>query len=97
MTWDEYKSKVCAQGGIAREILMQSETSAQIASVMYDVMKEKGVTTKELAKLSGVKESVIDKFELGEISPRLDILVKMLLPLGIKIRATKEIEGAKSV
>lgn len=97
MTWENYKEGVRAEGGIASEILEQAETSAQIASAMYVAMEEKGITKKELARLSGVKESVIAKFELGETSPRLDILVKMLLPLGIKVRATRELESGKIV
>lgn len=86
-TWDEFVEQVMEEGGIPKEILELSETTAQITVAMCEAREKLGISQRELARLSGLCQSVIARFEIGETSPRLDTLVKMLSPLGLKLQA----------
>ena len=44
--------------------------------------KEKGLSQKDLEKLSGVKQPVIARMENGTNVPKLDTVIKILAPLG---------------
>ena len=44
--------------------------------------KEQGITQKELEELSGVKPPVIARMEKEITNPRLDTILKVLVPLG---------------
>ena len=44
--------------------------------------KKKGISQKELEKLSGVKQPVIARLETGNVSPQVDTLLKLLASVG---------------
>ena len=46
---------------------------------------EKGISQKELEKLSGVSQPVIARMERGTTNPQIDTLIKVLAPLGKKL------------
>ena len=49
---------------------------------MANVRTEKGISQRELEKLSGVRQPVIARIERGKSIPRVDTLLKLLAPLG---------------
>ncbi len=49
---------------------------------MANVKTEKGISQRELEKLSGVRQPVIARIERGKSIPRVDTLLKLLAPLG---------------
>lgn len=46
-------------------------------------MKEKGLSQKELAKLSGITEASMSKYLSGERTPRIDVIVNLANALQI--------------
>ena len=89
MTWEEYKKIIREQDDEAKELLELAEVSAQITVAMCEAREMLGISQRDLAQRSGLAQSVIARFESGVSSPRLDTLVKMLSPLGLKLQAVK--------
>lgn len=89
MTWEEYKKIIREQDDEAKELLELAEVSAQITVAMCEAREMLGISQRDLAQKSGLAQSVIARFESGVSSPRLDTLVKMLSPLGLKLQAVR--------
>jgi len=47
--------------------------------------QSKGLSQKKLQDVSGLKQSVIARMELGETDPQLSTLIKALYPLGMTL------------
>ena len=54
----------------------------EIIDELKRARKEKGLSQRELAELSGVSQPVIARMESGTNSPQLDTVLKVLAPLG---------------
>lgn len=52
---------------------------------LREIRKQKGLTQKELAKLSGVSVAYISMLELQKRSPTVFVLVNLARALGVKI------------
>ena len=61
-----------------------AENSLQTALIgeLTKARQEKGLSQRELEKLSGVKQPVIARMENGSTTPNLSTLLKVLAPLG---------------
>lgn len=52
---------------------------------MIEAREEKGLSQRELAQISGVKQPAIARLESMKTTPRIDTLFKILNPLGYTI------------
>jgi DNA-binding XRE family transcriptional regulator len=52
---------------------------------MIEAREQKGLSQRELAKISGVKQPAIARLESMKTTPRIDTLFKVLHPLGYTI------------
>lgn len=68
------------------EEIAQNNLTAKIMCELITARKEKGLSQKELERLSGVKQPAIARMEKGISSPTLDTLAKLLAPLGKTIQ-----------
>lgn len=50
-----------------------------------DVRREKGMTIRELARLSGVAVSHIARIEAQKANPSIDVMCKLAIALGVEI------------
>ena len=53
-----------------------------IIGKMIEAREEKGLTQRELAEISGVKQPAIARLETLRTTPQIDTLFKVLYPLG---------------
>ena len=72
---------------VRNELLTPEERAASKVRVglMIELTKarnERGLSQRELERLSGVKQPVIARMENGSTSPQLDTVLKVLAPLG---------------
>ena len=72
---------------LERELFTPEEIAANnvMVAILCELIKarnERGLSNKKLAKLCGVKKSVISRMERGSKSPRIDTIMKILAPLG---------------
>ena len=85
LTWNELEREVFTPEEIAA-----SSARVQIISAVIEARKEKGLSQQELADLTGVKQPAIARLENGNISPSVDTLNRLLIPLGKKIAVVDE-------
>ena len=55
---------------------------------MIEAREKKGLSQRDLAKLSGVKQPAIARLESMKATPQIDTLLKILAPLGYTLSIT---------
>lgn len=55
---------------------------------IIEAREKKGLSQRELAKLSGVKQPAIARLESMKVMPQVDTLLKILIPLGYTLSIT---------
>lgn len=53
--------------------------------LVWNVRNEKGVSLRELSKLTGIGKSTLQRLENGEVYPRMDAMEKIAIALDVKI------------
>ncbi len=79
-TWDEVRSELFTQEEIA-----ESDLRVALMGELIKVRKERGISQRELERLSGVKQPIIARIESGTVSPKLDTVMKLLAAMGKKL------------
>lgn len=79
-TWDEARKELYTP-----EENMASDLRVAIIMELIKARNEKGISQKELERLSGVSQPVIARMERGTTNPQIDTLIKVLAPLGKKL------------
>ena len=80
ITWDDARKELYSP-----EEIMASNLRVAIIVELIKARNEKGISQKELEKLSGVSQPVIARMERGTTNPQIDTLIKVLAPLGKKL------------
>lgn len=70
----------------------QIEFEVSLIKKMVEARESKGITQRELAEMSGVRQPAIARMESMRSTPRIDTLFKVLHPLGYTL-AIVPIEG----
>lgn len=76
------------------EEIRESELRVSLMNAIIEARQEKGITQKELEKLSGIKQPHIARIEKGEINPQISTVMKVLAPLGktLKVVSIDQVE-----
>lgn len=74
----------------AKETIEIAEQLSEIIGTITEERIEQGLTQRDLAKLSGIKQSAIARMESIQVVPRLDTLIKIARCLGIKLKAERK-------
>ena len=87
---------------VRKEIFTDEEISASnmrvaVINEFITARKEKGISQKELEKLSGVKQPVIARLETGNVSPQVDTLLKLLASVGKTLAVVPMDKGLQKV
>ena len=67
------------------EEIAESDLRVALIGELIKARQEKGISQKKLGEMSGVKQPIIARMELGETSPQLDTILKVLAPLGMTL------------
>ena len=81
MSLDEFQKK-----HYTKEEIQESKYRAQYICMLAQLRNEHKITQKQLEELSGIKQPMIARIENGETTPRVDTLIKLLLPLGYTLK-----------
>ncbi|MDR1663445.1 MAG: helix-turn-helix transcriptional regulator [Clostridiales bacterium] len=76
-TWEEVRAELYTP-----EEIKESDIRVAVMSELIKARNERGISQRELEKLSGVKQPVISRMEAGATSPHFDTVVKVLMALG---------------
>ena len=81
-TWDDVKKNISSLTDAENdEIDMMVDIVTQIVSRRAEL----GISQRELAKKSGLKQAAIARLESMKAVPQIDTLSKVLKPLGLKL------------
>lgn len=64
------------------EEIAESDLRVALMSELINARLEKGISQKKLEELSGVKQPVIARMERGSTNPQINMILKVLAPLG---------------
>lgn len=81
-TWEEVKAGL----NLTEEDLAAIELEEELIEMMIKIREEKGLTQEQVAKLCNVHQPMIARLEKATHSPRVDSLLKILVPLGYKLQ-----------
>lgn len=82
ISWDEIRKTLAFTS--EEEALIQLEK--EIIQATIDARKNSSLTQRELSKKAGLKQPVIARIESRARSPKVETLIKMLLPMGYTLR-----------
>ena len=85
-TWQDYKNHVKSIDEDNRILMEEIDELTSIVSAMIDKRTALGITQRELAQLCGLPQSSIARIESGRTTPKLDTLLKIIHPLGLKLK-----------
>ena len=80
--WDDIRKRL----NISPEQEAEIQLELDIINATIEARKKNKLTQTELAEKTGLKQSVIARFEKSKNSPRIDTTIKMLLPMGYTLR-----------
>jgi predicted XRE-type DNA-binding protein len=92
--WETFESELLDVGYITQDEIDESEARVAIMCALIDARNEKKISQRKLEELTGVRQSVISRMEVGQTSPNVDTLLKVLAPLG-KTLAVVSLEHGK--
>ena len=67
---------------LTEEEIIESNLRVALFSVLIKARQENNISQKKLEKLSGVKQPIIARMEKGTTNPKIDTILKLLIPLG---------------
>lgn len=76
-TWREVRESL-----LTPEEIAESNIRVALIGEIVKARRELGITQKQLEELSGVKQPIISRIEKGSVTPNLETVIKVLLPLG---------------
>lgn len=85
-TWQDYKEYVKNIDENNNLLMEEIDELTGIVSAMIEKRNALGISQRELAQLCGLPQSSIARIESGKTTPKLDTLLKIMHPLGLKIK-----------
>ena len=79
-TWKSTRNRI-----FTKKEIKESDLRVAVIEEFVKARNEKGLTQKDLEKLSGISQPVIARLERGTTSPQLDTVVKLLATMGKKL------------
>ena len=84
-TWEDFKKDAKEIDPIVKTDIEEMETLAIIVSKIIERRNELGYSQRDLAKLCGLPHSSVARIETYEVMPKVDTLIKIMIPLGLKL------------
>ncbi len=88
-TWNEYKNHVKSIDPVAGKDLEEIEEQAAIISAVIKTRTELGMSQRDLAAICGIPQSSVARIEAHTTTPKLDTLIKIMRPLGLRLTVSK--------
>ncbi|MBS3986908.1 MAG: helix-turn-helix transcriptional regulator [Erysipelothrix sp.] len=84
-TWNQYKDYVKSVDNNTKKEIEEIEIFASIVSEMIARRHFLGLTQRDLSTLCGIPQSSLARIETFRIVPKIDTLLKIMKPLGLKL------------
>ena len=70
---------------VSKEEKMEIDFQVELIGKLIEAREKNGLSQRELAKVSNVKQPMIARIESLKSSPQINTICKLLLPLGYKL------------
>ena len=87
-TWEDFKKKAKNIDMKIKEDIEEMEILANIISDIIKKRNELGISQRELAEICGLPHSSVARIESCSVRPKVDTLLKIMKPLGLKLTIT---------
>lgn len=88
-TWNEYKEHIKHIDSATGRDLSDIEEQAELISAIIKQRNELGLSQRDLAAICGIPQSSVARIESLQTTPNLATLLKIMRPLGLKLRISK--------
>lgn len=88
-TWNDYKQHVKNVDSVAQKDMEEMEELSSIISAIIARRTELGISQRDLAATCGIPQSSVARIESHATVPRLDTLMKIMRPLGLRLTVVK--------
>lgn len=92
-TFDDVWEELKTSGEEEKQFFEAAEETARIINELTEERIRSGISQRQLAEKTGLKQSAIARMESLQSTPRLDTLIRVANALGIKLEVTKESPG----
>ena len=84
--WEKYKEEVKQKDDFSKKCIEIAEIQAKILKAIIYKRNQENLSQRDLARLCNIPQSTLARIERGVVSPNLDTLVKIMLPLGLTLK-----------
>lgn len=85
-TWTDYKRHVKSIDMGSKRNIEEIEALTEIVSSVIKKRTEMGISQRELAAECNIPQSSVARIESFKTTPKLDTLMKLMRPLGLKLQ-----------
>ena len=85
-TWEDYKRHVKAIDANSKQEMEKIEMLSAIVSSVIQKRRELGISQRALAEECHISQSSVARIESFKTTPKLDTLMKLMRPLGLKLQ-----------
>ena len=82
---NDYKAHAKSQSNITKQDIEETEALSSIVSALIQKRTAMGISQRELAAICGVPQSSVARIESFATTPKLDTLIKLMQPLGLRL------------
>ena len=86
-TWEDYKKETKELDPSIKQDVEEMEVLAAIVNTIIERRNELGMTQRELAEICGLPHSSVARIESCTVKPKVETLIKIMIPLGLKLSA----------
>ena len=86
-TWEEYKKDAKELNSDLDREIREMEIYSEIIADIIKRRNELGITQRELAELCGLPHSSVARIESCAVKPKVETLIKIMIPLGLTLSA----------
>ena len=84
--WEDYTRHVKSIDADNKRNMEEIEALAEIVSSVIQKRTEMGISQRELAAVCNIPQSSVARIESFKTTPKLDTLMKLMRPLGLKLQ-----------
>lgn len=96
-TFDDMMNEIKASGEQERETIEVAEKLAKIIGDLSRARIKKGLSQRQLAEMTGIKQSAIARLENIQAIPRLDTIIKIARCLDVEIEIEEVTTDVKAI
>ena len=83
--WNDYKTYVKKIDSQAKKDMEEMEELAVIVGAIIEKRTALGISQRDLADMCGIPQSSVARIETFKTTPKIDTLLKIMQPLGLKL------------